>query len=255
MKMIGAFLATFLAAAGLAAAAPGAPAVQFRGAPAPAVGADAAFEADLQAAEGLFRGLARERRLKRAEEEVFLAKGREKVRAFYATAHKSLLFHSRNMMSKMSDPAALVEEGRRLAEEDPASWQAQDYMATGSLAKGNVEEAMAGYLKAIELAPAQQKDWYRNMLATCHRMKNEPEKALALYEQVIASGDNWMALKSAYLSAGIMLIPGAPDKAAYYFDNGMTASTPGERKALLESGICGKFNGRHLPQSCPKSGL
>lgn len=218
-----------------------------------AAGSDAAFASDLESAQDLLRKLAKERRLNEAERSKYLSTGVSKAKAFYAEAHKTLMPHAREMMRKMNDPDGMIAEGRRLAAENPSSWQAYDYIASGQMRKMNIDESMASFEKAINFAPAQQKDWYRNMLATCYRVKKSPEKAFRLYEGIIEANDNWMAVKSAYLGASMMLIGSNDAKAADYFDKGMTASTPGEREALLKSGICGKFSGSpNLPSSCSK---
>lgn len=218
-------------------------------------GSDAAFASDLESAQDLLRKLAKERKLNETERSKYISKGVSKAKAFYAEAHKTLMPHAREMMRKMSDPDGMIAEGKRMAVENPSSWQAYDYIASGQMRKMNIDESMANFEKAITFAPEQQKDWYRNMLATCYRVKKSPEKAFSLYEGIIAANDNWMAVKSAYLSASMMLIGSDDAKAADYFDKGMTASTPGEREALLKSGICGKFSGGpNQPSSCSKGG-
>lgn len=217
-------------------------------------GSNAAFASDLESAQNLLRRLAKERRLNETERSRYIFKGVLKAKAFYAEAHKTLIPHAREMMRKMNDPEGMIAEGQRMAAENPSSWQAYDYIASGQLRKMNINEAMANFEKAITFAPEQQRDWYRNMLATCYRVKKSPEKAFRLYEDIIEANDNWMAVKSAYLGASMMLIGSNDAKAADYFDKGITASTPGEREALLKSGICGKFSGSpNRPSSCSKS--
>lgn len=245
-----AIILQFIAVVGLRAAAPGsAPTVL----DVSADGSDAAFASDLESAQDLLRKLAKERSLNDAESAKYVSKGVSKAKAFYAEAHKTLMPHAREMMRKMNDPEGMIAEGQRMAAKDPSSWQAYDYIASGQLRKMNIDESMANYEKAITFAPEQQRDWYRNMLATCYRVKKNPEKAFQLYEEIIEANDNWMAVKSAYLGASMMLIGSNDSKAADYFDKGMTASTQGEREALLKSGICGKFNGSpKLPATCSK---
>lgn len=214
---------------------------------------DAAFAEDLRGAQELLKGLSRERHMPPAQSREYMAREVERARKFFAFANKDLFPHTRSMMRKMQDPDGMIAAGLEMIEKNPSSWQGYDFLATGNFRKMKIDEAMAGFEKAVQAAPDMQKDWYRYMLATCHRMKENPEKAFETYERIIAANENWIAVKNSYLGASTMLLSRNMAKAAEYFDKGMTLCTPEERAGLLKAGVCDRFSGSpKLPATCSK---
>lgn len=213
---------------------------------------DAAFAADLKAAEDLLRGLSHERKMTPVQSREYMAQQVERAKLFFDFAKKDLIPHTVSMMKKMQNPDGMIAEGRAMVEKNPASWQGHDYVASGYFRKLKVDEAMKSFEQALEHAPELQKDWYRYMLANCNRMKEGPEQAFALYERIIAANTNWLAVKSSYLGASMMLLGKDMAKASDYFDKGMTLCLPAEREALLQSGVCERFSGmKKGPAACP----
>lgn len=211
---------------------------------------DDAFAADLGAAEELLKRIARQRVFKPKQADAYVSHEMEKVMRFN-TFSKTLMPHSFALIRRITDPDALLKDGRSMVARDPASWEGYDFLASGKLLKKDVDGAMENYELALKYAPDLQKDWYRYMLAGCYSAKNNPGKALELHDGVIARNENWVAIKSAYISASMMLINDNPAKAVDYFDKGMLLSTPGEKEVLYKAGVCDKFrNLEKEPEIC-----
>lgn len=212
---------------------------------------DEVFAADLRAVEDLLKGRSRDKGEETAGSGGYLIEELESAKRFFDFAKKELLPHTAAMMGKMQNPDGMISHGQKLLSEEPGSWQGYDFMASGHFRKLEVDEAMKGFEKAIESAPALQKDWYRFMLATCYRMKEDQERAYNIYERIIAAKDNWIAVKSSYLGAGMVLLHLGDDKNADYIDKGIMLSTPDERASLLAAGVCKRFAGaKKLPSAC-----
>ncbi|HBB67765.1 MAG TPA: hypothetical protein DCZ93_10815 [Elusimicrobia bacterium] len=216
--------------------------------------ADSAFASDLKAAEDLLRGLSHERKMTPKQSSEYMAKEMERTRKYLAFAKSTLVPHSMSIIKKMKDPDGLIGEGKAMVEKDAASWQGYDYVASGSLLKKDMDGAMTNFQKAHAAAPEFQKDWYQYMLASCYSGKKEPAKALELYEGVIERNDNWLAVKSSYMGASMLLLGKDNAKAVAYFDKGFSLYTPGEQAVLLKTSLCGKFKGLEKgPQACVKA--
>ena len=212
---------------------------------------DFAFASDLKAAEDLLKGLSHERKLPPGQTSEYVAREMEKARKFYAFARTTLMPHSLSMMSMMKDPGAMAAEGGKMVAADPSSWRGYDFLASGSLLQRDFDGAMANYQKALSFAPDFQKDWYRYMIAACHIAKKEDGKALEFYEGVIGRNENWLAVKSSYISASMTLLGKDDRKAASYFDKGFSLYTQGEQAVILKTGICDKFKGLEKgPEVC-----
>jgi tetratricopeptide (TPR) repeat protein len=212
---------------------------------------DGAFAEDLRAVEDMLRNFSYDRGMSGEEARVRMEESVRKAKEFFAFAREKVLPHTAALAAGMKDPAGMIEKGRQMTEADPASWQGYDFMATGSLLVDDPSSAMRNFEKAYAAAPEAQKDWYRYMIAGCHNASKSPEKAMAIYEEVIARNRNWTAVKSAYVSASITLLGRDNAKAAEYFDKGLALYTPAERTAMLGSGVCGKFKGlAPQPETC-----
>ena len=215
---------------------------------------DAAFASDLRSAEEFLRRISREKKMDPAQFDKYKTKEIGRARQYYRWAAAEAVPHSRAMAQKMKAPDELMAEGRRLVAADPASWKGYDYLATGSLLKDDVAGAKENFEKALAVAPEFQQDWFRYMLAGCHNISKDTGQALELYDGVIDRNDNWVAVKSAYITASLILIGRDDDKAARYFDRGMSLRNPAERKALLGTGTCAKFKAGKLPEFCAAAG-
>lgn len=215
---------------------------------------DGAFASDLKGAEDLLNGLSHERKMTQQQRGAFMAREMEKARKFYDFAKTTLIPHSMALVSKMKDPDKLVEEGKTMLEKDPNSWQGYDFVASGSMLKRDVDGAKANYEKALAAAPDMQKDWYRYMLAACYGAQKDADKAVELYEGIIARNDNWIAVKNSYMAASVTLVGKDDKKAVAYFDKGFQLYTPGEQGLLMKSGICDKFRGLEKgPEVCSQT--
>jgi len=209
------------------------------------------FATELSAVEDLLKKLARERKTTGARFAEYTVEDMECAGKFFEFAKKELLPHTAALTRSSRDPEGMIVSGQEMVKQAPHSWQGYDFIATGHFSKLNVDEAMKGFKKAIELAPDMQKDWYRYMLAACYRMKENQEEAYDIYERIIAAKKNWIAVKNSYLGASMLLLLRGDGRAADYFDKGIILSTPDERKALFATGVCGRFAGSNrVPLAC-----
>lgn len=216
---------------------------------------DSAFAADLSAAEELLRGLSHEKKMTPRQSGEYMAREMEKARKFFEFARATLVPHSMSIMKNMKNPDGLIAEGRSMVSADPSSWRGYDYLASGSLLKRDMDAALSNFEKAAASAPEFQKDWYRYMMGSCYIAKKEEGKALEYYEGVIKNNENWLAVKGAYLAAGMTLLGKDDGKAASYFDKGFLLHTPGEQAVILKTGICDKFRGLEKgPEACVSQG-
>lgn len=215
---------------------------------------DGAFASDLKGAEELLKGLSHERKMTPQQSGEYMAREMERAKKFYAFAKTTLIPHSMSLVGKMKNPDGMIAEGKLMVEKAPDSWQGYDFMATGSLLKRDVDAAKENYEKALKASPDMQKDWYRYMLAACYSAKSDTAKALALYEGIIAANGNWLAVKSSYLGASMLLLGRDNATSSAYFDKGFTLLTPGEQTVLMKSGICDKFRDlEKAPEACSKT--
>lgn len=215
---------------------------------------DGAFASDLKGAEELLKGLSHERKMNPEQSGRYMAKEMEKARKFFEFAKTTLAPHGLSIKSLMKDPDGMIAKGKELVEKDAASWQGYDYLASGSMLKRDLAGAKGNFEKALAAAPDFQKDWYRYMLAACYNMEKDPKKALELYEGIIEKNDNWLAVKSSYLGASIMLLGKDDKKAVAYFDKGFSLYTPEERVVLRRTSLCDKFrNLEKGPEACVKT--
>lgn len=214
---------------------------------------DGAFASDLKGVEDLLKALSRERKMTPAQSGEYVAREMERTRKFFAFAKSTLIPHGLALRQKMKDPDGLIADGKLMVEKDSGSWQGYDYLASGSLLKRDADGALKNYEKALAAAPALQKDWYSYMLAACYNAKQDPEKAMKLYEEIIEKNDNWLAVKNSYLGASMMLLGKDNLKAVAYFDKGFSLYSPGEQAALRKTSLCDKFrNLERGPEACGK---
>ncbi|KAF0125526.1 MAG: hypothetical protein FD189_484 [Elusimicrobia bacterium] len=212
---------------------------------------DDVFTDELRAVEGLLKGFSYDRGMSSEESRAHMEEQVRKAREFFSFAKETVLPHTTALAAGMKDPAGMIARGRRMTEANPSSWQGYDFVATGSLLVDDPASALENFEKARAAAPEAQKDWYRYMAAGCHNAMKAPDKAMEIYEEVIAGNRNWIAVKSAYISASVTLIGRDERKAAGYFDKGLSLHTPDERAGMLAAGICDNF--RKLspqPESC-----
>lgn len=255
MKIIisGVLLLTLARAACLAAPGPEAlTAAQSRVVAVVAVdSSDSAFVSDLQSAEEFLRRLSRERKMDQPQLDKFKAAEMEKARQFSRWSVAEVVPHARAMAQKMRAPDELIAEGRSMVEADPASWKGYDFVGMGSLVKSDVQTAKESFERALEKAPGFQKDWYRYMLAGCLNIQKDPAAALELYDGILSRNENWVAVKSAYITSSLILIARDNDKAARNFDMGMSLHNSDEKKTLLGTGVCDKFKAAgKIPEFC-----
>lgn len=212
---------------------------------------DGAFNSDLKAVEDYLKKASIEKKMTQRQSRAYTAQGMKKATKHLAFVKNTLVPHSLTMMQKMKDPDGMIADGRRMVDKDASSWQGYDYLATGAVLKQDLGDAMQNYGNAVKHAPEMQKDWYRYMQAGIFAQKKDQAKALEFYQDIIARDDNWLAVKSSYLGASMILIGRDDHEAVSYFDKGMTLSTPEERAALYKSGICNKFRSvRQGPEAC-----
>lgn len=212
---------------------------------------DSAFASDLKAAEDLLRGLSHERKMTSKQSGEYIAAQMARARKYYEFAMTTLIPHAMEMSKMMKTPDEMTARGKAMTEADKDSWQGYDYLASGAMLKKDYSGARGSYAKARAAAPEFQKDWYTYMLAACDIGLKDQEKALKTYEEVIARNDNWLAVKSSYMSASILLAGKGDPKAAAYFDKGFFLYSQSEQAMLLKAGICDKFKGLAVgPGAC-----
>lgn len=212
---------------------------------------DSAFASDLKAAEDLLRGLSHERKMNPKQSVEYIAGQMARARKFYEFAKSTLIPHSVEMSKMMKNPDEMIAKGKEMTEADRDSWQGYDYLASGTMLKKDYSGAREYFKKARAAAPDSQKDWYSYMLAACDIGLKDQEKALKTYEGIIARNDNWLAVKSSYMGASMLMAGKGDPKAAAYFDKGFSLYSPGEQAMLLKAGICGKFKGLAAgPEAC-----
>jgi tetratricopeptide (TPR) repeat protein len=216
---------------------------------------DSAFASDLQSAEEFLRRISREKKMDLPQYNKYKAAEIEKARQFYRWSVAEVVPHARTLAKKLRAPDELIAEGRRMVEADPASWKGYDFIAMGSLVKNDVQAAKESFERALGAAPGFQKDWYRYMLAGCQNILKDTDAALELYDGILSRNENWVAVKSAYITSSLILLGRDNDKAALNFDRGMSLHNADEKKALLGTGVCDKFKAvRKTPESCAAAG-
>lgn len=212
---------------------------------------DAAFASDLKAAEDLLRGLSHERKMTPKQSGEYIAAQMARTLKYYEFARTTLIPHSVEMSKMLKAPDEMIARGKEMTEADKDSWQGYDYLAAGSMLKKDYGGAREYYEKARASAPEFQKDWYNYMLAACDIGLKDQAKALRTYDEIITRNDNWLAVKSSYMGASMLMAAKGEQKAAAYFDKGFSLYSPAEQAMLLKAGVCDKFKGLAAgPEAC-----
>ncbi|HBA61562.1 MAG TPA: hypothetical protein DCZ92_12260 [Elusimicrobia bacterium] len=217
---------------------------------------DSAFFADLAAVARAAGSSARKNKMSPAKMQAYIDQQVQKYTKFNQFAKAELVDHSVGMVGKMGDPDGMLAQGKALVSADAASWKGYDYQASGWMLKKNADKALEAYQLALAKAPEMQKDWYRYMMAGCHRQKGDAAKALELYRTVLANDKNWMAVKGASLAAGLLLLENRrAAEGAELFDKGLLLASARERSMLLgQAGFCAKFKQLGAePMGCDQS--
>lgn len=253
-EIVIAWIAVLLCAANLLAAESPVPQPQILSLPetaSPDANGDEVFAEELRAVEGLLKGFSYDRGMSSEESRAQMDEQVRRAREFFAFARKTVLPHTEALAAGMRDPGGMISRGRRMTEADASSWQGYDFVATGSLLVNDPASALENFEKAYGAAPEAQKDWYRYMVAGCHNAMKSPDKAMEIYDEVISGNRNWIAVKSAYISASVTLVGRDDPKAARYFDKGLSLHTSEEKAGMMRAGVCDIFKkSSSRPESC-----